>query len=257
MEDIELNLTERHMGRLRNGHAITVKPSMIGSGMKVKLHPDKVHRLKKAMGKTKGVRLAMTEDECKMTGGKLTWRQVKKGLKAFSKGYKKYAKPIVSPIVKAGIKLAAKEAPKLVAMAGAPELAPAAAALGPALEEAGLAIGKVTGAYSVKKPRKTMKKVKTQKIHMSRGSPLPASHPLVDVGNVAYGTDFIKGMGMKSTTHKFNTNLADPALPASDPIVDVGSVQYGSAFLKGVGYGVMVGNGFLRAPRRGGLLRSP
>lgn len=247
MESLLLDLGVRQVGRLRNGHVVTIKPSMVGKGMEVKMDKMKAKKIMSAVRRQKGARLGLTEEECTASG--LTWKAVKRGLKKVWDGYQKYAKPIVSPLAKSAIKLAAKEAPKLVSMAGAPELAPLATIMAPALEEAGLAIGKVTGAYSVKKPRKGMKKVGMKKmkgkgVRLTDGGAvlrqqttcdkqLPATSPLVDVGNLQLGTDFIKGHGMTKRYARFNTALADPSLPASNPLVDVGNLQYGTDFIKG------------------------
>lgn len=263
MEDISLNLTERHMGRLRNGHTITIKPEMVGAGMKVKMDAVKAKKIMSATRRQKGARLALTPEECDMTGGKLSWKGFKRGVKKGWEGYKKYAKPIVSPLVKGAIKLAAKEAPKLAAMAGAPELAPVAAALAPALEEAGLAIGKVTGAYAVRRPRKGMKKVSGKGVRMTSGGAailrrkstcgreLPASSPLIDVGNLQYGQDLIKGRGLTTKLARFNTAIADPSLPASNPLIDVGNLQYGQDLIPSDrrGGNLYAGSLYLAPPR--------
>lgn len=232
------------MGRLRNGHTITIKPDMVGAGMKVKMDAAKAKKIMSAARRHKGARLALTQEECDMTGGKLTWKGFKRGLKKGWEGYKKYGKPIVSPLIQGAIKLAAKEAPKLAALAGVPELAPVVGALAPALEKSGLAIGKVTGAYSVRRPRKGMKKVSGKGMRLTSGGAvmrkktscgreLPASSPLIDVGNLQQGSDFIKGRGLTTKLARFNTAIADPSLPASSPLIDVGNLQQGSDFIKG------------------------
>lgn len=39
---------------------------------------------------------------------------------------------------------------------------------------------------------------------------------------------------------KYTTSMADPILPASHPVVDIGSLQYGQDFIKGMGFGMML-----------------
>lgn len=39
---------------------------------------------------------------------------------------------------------------------------------------------------------------------------------------------------------KYTTAMADPILPASHPLVDVGNLQYGQDFIRGMGYGMML-----------------
>jgi hypothetical protein len=259
MEKISLDLTTRQISRLRNGHAITVKPEMVGKGMDVMMSPTKIKRIHSAGSRSKGCRCAMSPEELEASGGKLTFKKFKEGLKKGWKGYQKYAKPIVSPIVRAGLKLAIKEGvPAAAAALGQPELA----VLAPAIEEAAMKIGDVTKAYGVKKPRKRAS-VKKSKVMMTGAAVLPASHPLVSVGNLQYGQDLIKGNGVMKRHARFNSNLADPELPASKPLIEIGNPQYGNVLLKGgsittMGYGMKKKGkgGYIYAPR-GGLLASP
>jgi len=231
---------------------------MVGAGMEVKMAPHKAKKLMAAAKKQKGARFSMTKEECDMTGGKLTWKGVKSGLKKFAKGYKKYARPIIRPLVRAGIKVAEKAAPAIASSLGVPEAAPFAPIAAEALRE----IGTETGAYGVKKPRRKMvKKVKKVKkggsvkttggaiLRKTCSKELPASSPLIDVGNLQMGSDFIKGTGITKRVARFNSTMTDPALPASNPLVDIGNLQYGQDFIKG---------GLLYAsPKKGGLMRSP
>lgn len=39
---------------------------------------------------------------------------------------------------------------------------------------------------------------------------------------------------------KYTTAMADPALPASRPVIDVGNLQYGQDFIRGMGFGMMM-----------------
>jgi hypothetical protein len=126
--------------------------------------------------------------------------------------------------------------------------------LTPAVEKAVMKIGDVTGAYSVGKLKKGMKRVPRKKAThspMMMGSAvLPASSPLIDVGNLQYGSDMIKGAGVSKRRARFNTAMTDPQLPASFPLIDVGNPQYGMDLIKG--NSVKTTGGLLT--RKGGLL---
>jgi hypothetical protein len=261
--EVLLDLTPVQKRKLANGKTIQLKPEMIGKGTKVMLGSPKAKRILSAHKRNRGCRMGMTDDELEMSGGKISWKGIKRALSKGWKGYKKYVKPIVSPIIREGLKMAIKTGgPALAAAVGQPELA----ALTPAVEKAVMKIGDVSGAYSVGKLKKGMKRVPRRPPHsgrmMTAGAVLPASHPLIDVGNLQYGSDMIKGSGVSKRRARFNTAMTDPQLPASSPLIDIGNPQYGLDLIRGKG--ASVGGAMKKGkiggyiyPPKGGLLSSP
>lgn len=252
METVVLDLLPGHCRRLADGKVVHLQSSMIGKGMEVKVSKPTASRIRRASRLGTGVRLSMSPEEIEASGGKLTWKGFKKGLKTGWNVYKKYVKPVLGPLIRAGIKAAAKAAPAAAASVGAPELAP----LAPIAEEAVLNIGTETGAFGRKKTtKKSMKggaKKKTMmKKHMSTATPsvIPARKPLIDVGSVEYGRDLIRGSGLSlggglylggasmganpsSWTHAGPAPFISTSAPAMNPLIQLGDLQHGSMIIK-------------------------
>lgn len=258
MESIQLDLKPHHIRKLRKGENITIKPGMVGSGMDVKMASHKIRKIHSAMKKGKGVRCCMTGEECEATGGKLSWKAFKRGLKKGWEGYKKYVKPIAGPLIRKGLKMAVEKGAQALTTI-APEAAPAIAALTPAVQSGVEKLGDVTGAYGIHKKRKTtttkgkgMKKKTTTRscsgrgINLTRGGALSMAgtpqNPLAPIGDLQHGAFMIKGEGVKSRK-RYNTNNISPSLPATHPLATLSSPMYGNEFIRGVGYGVMLGAG--------------
>lgn len=219
MEDIALDLSSKQMSRLRNGHTIQVKPGMVGSGMPMKLHPAKVRKLHSAARRQKGCRLDMTPEEFAASG--MSWKGFKRGvakaakttgkaIKAGYKGYKEYLYPTLAPVVRKGLQSGARA---LGTAAAAVTGQPGLAAIGEIIADKTIPyIGDKTGAFGAKGGRLTLDKAAMRAM---------------------------TGMGARGKK-KFNTNMVDTGLPADRPLVDIGNLQYGQDFIRGVGYGVMV-----------------
>ena len=111
-------------------------------------------------------------------------------LKSGFKGYKKHVKPTVGPMIRRNLQKGARAIAKAAAEAsGRKELL----AVGDLIADKTIPyIGSKTGAF---------------------------------------------GMSRKK---RFNTSMVDTGLPADRPLVDIGNLQYGQDFIRGVGYGVMV-----------------
>ena len=147
MENLKIDLKPGHLRRLADGNTITIKPDMIGTGIPLRVHPMTAKKIKRAHRAGKACRLCMSQAEIEASGGKITWKGFKRGLKQGWDFYKKSIKPIVGPLIRKGLKAAVeKGVPAAAAYVGAPELALAAPELSKAVEQ----IGDVSGAYGVK-----------------------------------------------------------------------------------------------------------
>lgn len=91
---------------------------------------------------------------------------------------------------------------------------------------------------------KSMKGGKKTTIHATPFY-IPARHPLVDVGNMEYGSRYIRGSGILGPLGPTGeggeapgSRMAGPApfigssSPASRPLIDVGNLQYGTHFIR-------------------------
>lgn len=267
MESVKLDLTARQISKLRNGHPVQLKPSQVGCGMEVKLHASKAKKLHSAARRSKGCRVSMTQEECDMSGGKLSWKGFKRGLKKGWDVYQKDIKPIVSPLIRKGLKAAVEKGlPALAAAVGQPELAAAV----PALSKGVDAVGNATKAFGVKSDLKKISNFykKNVKKHTSplikkglekgvrKGLPALAKltkskaleEAAMDVAETAvkHGIPaFMKqtGLGVRRTSHgkqRYLASMADSATPAANPLIDIGSPYYGQDFIRGMGYGILV-----------------
>jgi hypothetical protein len=245
MESVLLDILPGHCRNLADGMVVHLKPSMIGSGMEVKLCKKTASRLRRAMKQGKGARLAMSPEEIEASGGRLTWRSFRRGLKRGWSFYKKYVRPVAGPIIEAGIKTAAKAAPAAAVALGQPELA----ALAPIAEEALLKIAKKTGATGRKMKGGAMKK----KSAVKKRAVMPAMTPAIDIGSLESGRDLIHGSGltlgdgfsgggltlggsMGSTPRSWGSAGPAPFVdyqnPAMKPLIQIGNLQHGSYLIK-------------------------
>jgi len=180
MEEVEIDLSPAQIRKLKKGQTIQLKPAMIGKGMKVPMKAHKAKRIHSAARRSKGVRLSMDEDE--IEAGRITWGDLKRGLKKAWRGYKKYVKPVAAPIIKKGLQIGVEKGSQaLAAYTGQPEIA----ILGKIAAEKGVpALGRVTGAYGMKRavvPNTSMV-----------SNFLPAANPLLQYGDLYYGSDLMQ-----------------------------------------------------------------
>lgn len=169
MEDAVIALSPEHVVKLKKNKTIQLKPELFGSGMKLKLSKTNASKLRRAAAHSKGMRLQMTKEEMEASGFFDT---------AVS-AVKSVAKKIPKPVIKKGVEMAVASA----ITAAAPELAAVAPTISKAVAPR---ICKATRACGVKKT------VSLSLPHASMVAPaLPASRPLVDVGNLAQGQHFI------------------------------------------------------------------
>jgi hypothetical protein len=68
MQSIQLNLSDNQLSKIRNGHAIQIRPDQVGSGMKFKLNNNSIKKLKNSYEKAKAVRLALSDEEIEGSG---------------------------------------------------------------------------------------------------------------------------------------------------------------------------------------------
>tara|TARA_R110000868_G_scaffold128196_1_gene336157 strand:+ start:1110 stop:1730 length:621 start_codon:yes stop_codon:yes gene_type:complete len=196
MKEVSLDLLPGHCRRLADGNSVTVKHGMIGKGIKVNVHPTTHSKIMRAQRLGKGVRITLTPEEVEMSeGGKLSWKGFKRDFKKGWDFYKSKIKPIIGPLIKKGLQMAVEKGlPKLAARAGLPELMEFQPELEAAVEKG----SEVSGAYGLRyaKGGAARSRRMRQRYHTSVTDPrLPASRPLVDVGNLQYGAEFIRGLG--------------------------------------------------------------
>lgn len=165
MEDAVIALSPEHVVKLKKNKTIQLKPELFGSGMKLKLSKTNASKFRKASAHSKGMRLLMSPEEMQASG--------------FFDVAKSVAKKIPKPVVKKGVELAVASAITAVA----PELAAVAPTISKAVTPR---ICKATKGCGAKKT------VSLSLPHASMVAPaLPASRPLVDIGNLAQGQHFI------------------------------------------------------------------
>jgi paraquat-inducible protein B len=63
MENVQLNLSDNQLSKLRNGHNIQIRADQMGSGMNFKLNANNIKKLKNAYKQPKAVRVAMNDEE--------------------------------------------------------------------------------------------------------------------------------------------------------------------------------------------------
>jgi hypothetical protein len=76
MENVQLNLSDNQLSKLRNGNNIQITPSQTGSGIRFKLNANNIKKLKNAYEKAKAVRVALSDEEIEGSGLK----SLRKGL---------------------------------------------------------------------------------------------------------------------------------------------------------------------------------
>lgn len=88
MQRVKLNLSERQMSRLRNGHSVRILPKLVGSGADVIIDPMNYHNLMKHIKRNKGMMLNLTKDtiEVNKMEGSGIFKKIKKAGKKV-KGY--------------------------------------------------------------------------------------------------------------------------------------------------------------------------
>lgn len=181
LASFKVALTPRNVSRLRNGHVVQLKADQIaGSGAAAHTHIIKLSgpyakKLTTAQRKNVGAKIKLSKQEIEASG--LNLKDVGRALKAGFEAYKKNVKPVVGPAIRDGLTKAVKAALPAAAVAiGAPELAPAAAAIANQFgSQAVNALGDVTGAYGVKKGSK--KFVLSNSYNTMIGVHHPAMHP--------------------------------------------------------------------------------
>jgi len=169
MESMKMELTDAQLRKLSKGGAIILKPSQCGKGMHVSMSAAKHKKMMTAMNKGKGMRMSLGQDELaengvEMEGGKINWkkvgRQIRGGLREAGKFYRKEVRPTVGPalktLTKKGLEVGTKAAVAgLATLTGQPALLAAAPGASKLVSEKGTeALGKLTGAYGVKKGKK-------------------------------------------------------------------------------------------------------
>jgi len=162
-------LSDAQLRKLAKGGAVIIKPSQCGKGMSMHMSAAKHKKMMTAMNKGKGMRLSLGQDELgengvEMEGGKINWkamgRQIRGGLREAGRFYRKEIRPTLGPALKTltqkGLDYGTKAAVAgVAALTGQPELLAAAPLASKFVSEKGTkAIGKLTGAYGVKKGKK-------------------------------------------------------------------------------------------------------
>jgi hypothetical protein len=178
---VDMDLSDAQLRKLTKGGAIIVKPGMFKKGNSVRVSMAQHRKMMTACKKGKGFKLSMSPDELDanevdMEGGKINWkaigRTLRKGAQAAGKFYREEIRPEIGPGLKKSVKNIIEKGIPALARAGLtaigqPELAaaagPAAKRLadeiaGPATEK----LGKLTGAYGMKKKKSKAKPKKAK-----------------------------------------------------------------------------------------------
>jgi hypothetical protein len=82
MENVQLNLSDDQLSKLRNGHNIQIRADQMGSGMNFKLNANNIKKLKNAYKQAKAVRVAMNDEEIEGSG--IGLKNIRKGLNKVS-----------------------------------------------------------------------------------------------------------------------------------------------------------------------------
>jgi hypothetical protein len=167
MESVMLRVSPAQMRKLRKGSTVQLKPDMVGSGVKIMITPDKAKRLRASFGKSKEIRVKLNPQEIaasNLVGGRVNLRSigrtVKDGVNTGLRLYREKVRPHIKDELKSGVKQAIKKGvPAAVtaaaALTGQPQLLAAVPAASYAADKladpAANALGKVTGAYGMKK----------------------------------------------------------------------------------------------------------
>lgn len=153
-ECVILDLKPGHLRRLADGSTIQCQHQMIGKGIKIVVHKTTARKIHSAHRGGRGVRFAMSPHEImmseKMMGGKVTWKQFKRGLKKGWDFYKKNVRSAVSPLLKKGVKALASFGASYL---GQPELAGVAENLGDMiLDKTGITSSGDSGSQTAQAP---------------------------------------------------------------------------------------------------------
>lgn len=91
---VKMNLSDRQMSRLRNGHSVRVLPNMVGSGTDVIIDPMTYNNLMKHMKKNKGMMVALDADTIEMNKmeGSGIFKKLKKAGRSIKRAYNKNVK---------------------------------------------------------------------------------------------------------------------------------------------------------------------
>jgi len=120
---INVDILPGHCRNLADGRCVTLKPHMVGRGIPIVVHHTTAKKIMKAHKAGKGHRLMMSPEEIEMSGGKLTWKGFKRGLKKGWDWYKKNLAPALGPLIQKGLKSGVSALSAVV-----PEFAPFAGA---------------------------------------------------------------------------------------------------------------------------------
>jgi hypothetical protein len=202
MPEVKVDLSERNLARIRNGHTIQLKASQIGGGTTLKINDQLAKRVADAHRKNKGVKIQLSAQEIEASGLKL--RDVGRALKSLGKAYNRQVKPVVGPIIRDVMTQVVKKGLPAAAIAmGQPELAAPAALLADKYAASAVnALGDATGGFGVK--RKTTRGKGTPKAPPqpkravtydgNMSGFLPANHPAMWPTNAVLPDHSIKGV---------------------------------------------------------------
>ena len=194
MQSMKMELSDAQLRKLSKGGAIILKPASCGKGMSVHMSAAKHKKMMTAMNKGKGMRLSLGQDELgenevEMEGGKINWkrvgRQIRGGLREAGKFYRKEVRPTVGPalktLTKKGLEVGTKAAVAgLATLTGQPALLAAAPGASKLVSEKGTAaIGKLTGAYGVKKGKKVSMAADKTTLPKSTATAPPPYRPML------------------------------------------------------------------------------
>jgi hypothetical protein len=241
MEEVRINCMPGHCRRLADGDTITIKPDMIGSGIPIMVHPMTAKKIRRAKRLGKGVRIKLSPQEVEMSGGKISWKQFKRGLKTGWDFYKKHIKPIVGPLIRKGLKTAVEKGlPALGTAIGAPEIALATPELSKAVDK----IGDATGGFGVKED---IKKVGTvlKKVYKRRIS--PTLRPLITKElqrGARAGSKYLAKKLKMPSIESYGEVFAEESIPALERQIGYGLYLAPPP----VGYGLYMSGGAVLPP---------
>jgi hypothetical protein len=192
MPEVAVQLSERNMSRIRNGHTVLLKPTQLGSGShKLQINDELAKRVGAAMKKNKGVKIQLSAQEIEASG-------LRSALKRVGRAYQRSIKPVVGPVIRDVMTQVVKKGLPAAAIAmGQPELAAPAAFLADRYAAKAVnALGDATGGFGLKKKKqKQSSSLITYDGNMSGF--LPANHPALWPTNVVQADHSIRGGSFK------------------------------------------------------------